>query len=204
MLRCAPFNLNFGEAPSNPEALRDPIETGWTLRFSDDFERTEIGADWKSIAGNWKIVNGALVANHPEKRSGKLYITRDFPGAQRLEYDASTDEPGDLSAVLGADDIGRWETGYFFGFGSNWNLSSKLLVRGPEKAIYFAPVIAGKVHRVVCQRDGDLLTHIADGKVVMTYRDPKPLTGEGHQRISLYTFGGTSKIDHVKVYRKPE
>ena len=76
-------------------------------------------------------------------------------------------------------------------------------MRSAEKAFYYAPVIAGKVHRVVCQRDGDLLTHIVDGKVVMTYRDPEPLTGEGHQRISLY-ISVTGKIDNVKVYTKPE
>ena len=202
-LGCPPFNMDLHKKADDSAAAVAPIEDGWTLQFSDDFERDELGEDWNAVAGHWQIVDGTLVAEHPAGNSCKLVCTKAFPGSQRLEYDCCTDKPGDLSAVIGANPTGSWESGYFFGFGSNNNMSSKLLVRGADTGFYFGPIEPGTVYHVVCQRDGDTLTHIVDGKVLKTHKDPRPLTGEGHQNISLYIWEA-GRIDNVRVYTKPE
>jgi hypothetical protein len=202
-LGCAPFNLDLTKTAAPAPAPVAPAAAGWTLQFSDDFERQDLGNDWRSVAGDWRIVRGVLTTGAPSGNSYKLLCLKDFPGAQRLEYDASTDTPGDLSAVLAADQNGAWDSGYFFGFGSDENQSSKLRIQGGEPHFYFGKVEPGKVYHVVCQREGDTVTHTVDGKTLLTFKDPKPLTGEGHRRISLYIWPA-GRMDNVKVYTKPE
>ncbi len=72
------------------------ISDPWQLQFTDDFQRTELGPDWKVLSGSWRIENGQLVG------TGTILCTRNLPGMQRLEYKAmaNDDAPCDLSAYL--------------------------------------------------------------------------------------------------------
>ncbi len=62
----------------------------------------------------------------------------------------------------------------------------------------------GKVHHVVCQVEGNKVSHIVDGKVLFEFTDGKPLKGEGHETVMLYTWGAPAKatFDNLKVYTK--
>ena len=65
-------------------------KAGWTLVFSDDFKRTELGKDWVVVDGNWKVENGFLHG------SGMLISAHGFPsdyppGFLRMEFEAASD-----------------------------------------------------------------------------------------------------------------
>ena len=179
--------------------IEPPSLEGWTLRFSDHFERAAPGADWRALRGDWSIKEGRLaVLGH-----GQIMCTKTFPGAQRLEFDATAEGPCDLTGVLCAGE-GGYAGGYFVGFGTENNAYSKLLVQGVEVKRWNAVITPGKVHHQIVQREGNTLTHVVDGKVVMTYEDDEPLKGKGHDRVGFYVFGKSQVIDNVKVYTKTE
>ena len=62
---------------------------------------------------------------------GIIVCTEKLPGAQRLEFDAKSRDPCDLTGLLSIDGRGH-ESGHFFGFGSESNTCPKLLARGTK------------------------------------------------------------------------
>ena len=134
----------------------------WTVAFTDDFQRTELGSDWKVLEGEWRIESGWLVGK------GKLLCTRQFDGAQRLDYEAQagSDQPCDLSAFLSSNPSGE---GVFYGFGSNNNLGSKLLIQPamPVGAESNRRIIPGQIHQVSCRCDPKHLQMWVDGSVTL-------------------------------------
>ena len=139
----------------------------WELQFQDDFERDNLGAEYNVRDGSVSIEAGRL------NGSGTVMLAKSFPGAHRIEYDAVSDAErlGDLSAFISSTDAGFRE-GAFFGFGSNWNTHSKVMVYGEEVSSNREAVIArGKTHRILCERDGGRLRHVLDGQEIQTYSD---------------------------------
>ncbi|MEI8315637.1 MAG: heparinase II/III family protein [Verrucomicrobiota bacterium] len=134
----------------------------WTPSFSDDFQRTELGPDWQVIEGEWKIEDGWLVGK------GKLVCTRQFPGGQRLDYEAQAgcDQPCDLSAYLSCSPTGD---GAFFGFGSSNNQGSKLIVRSSMTSTLESDrrIIPGQTHKVSCRCEPQHLELVIDGSRVL-------------------------------------
>lgn len=175
----------------------------WTLRFADDFARTEIGGDWGG--GKMTLENGALkIGQENELGSNFVVCLRSFAGAQRLEYDAMapTDRPCDLSAVLNGTDAG-YASGFLFGFGSQMNTLSQLMFKGQKIRQYERKIIPHKWHHIVCQREGARFIHIIDGQTVLDYTHPEPLPGPLGEQIGFYVWH-VALIDNVKVYTKPE
>ena len=134
--------------------------------FGDDFDRGELGPDWRVLDGEWRITNGRLTGH------GTIMCTRRFPGAQRLEFDAVTSapQPCDLSALLMAHERGL-NTGAFFGFGSDNNRYSMINIdpaagRCRSAARSEATIVCGKLYRIVCECDGHALRHWVDGKLI--------------------------------------
>jgi hypothetical protein len=130
--------------------------------------------------------------------------TREFPGAQRLEYDAITDSdfPCDLTALICTDSTG-FAGGYFIGFGSHSNTKSKIVRLAEPVAECDTLITVGKIHHVVAQREGKIVKHFVDGVEVMSYEDDFPLKGEGHRMFGFYIFSD-GEIDNVRLYTKPE
>ncbi len=208
MMRC----LNLGSTFSNTAtaAEQEPVKTtaavagseGWILQFSDNFDRVELGADWAITKGWWYIENGMLVGGIDKITVNETICTKEFSGSQRLEFDAVSDNPGDLTGLLCINEMG-YVSGYFFGFGSDENAHSKLLIEGREWKRYDKVITPGKLHHVVCQREGNKITHIVDGEVVMTFIHDTPVKGPGHEMVG-FCIWSIGKIDNVKVYTKAE
>ena len=169
---------------------------GWDLAFQDTFDRQELGENWEELSGEWMIEDGRLVGK------GEILCLKGLPGNQRLEFDCQAKEDAcDLTGILVADESG-FASGYFFGFGSEYNAYSKLLVAGVEVQQHDALIVPGKTHHVVCQSDDGKLTHIVDGKTVLQFEDPQPIQGPDQQRIGFYVYSW-GQIDNVRVYTKP-
>ncbi|MBI2439819.1 MAG: heparinase II/III family protein [Lentisphaerae bacterium] len=155
----------------------------WRLAFEDHFQREALGADWRVAEGQWRIEDGWLIGQ------GVLVLNRCFGGDVRLEFEgrAATAQPCDLSAFLlaQAPDWGDhdgddktdpnafqrsavWATGVFFGFGSDNNRGSKILVHGLKAGQTGDRIRPDAAHQIACECVGDTLRHEVDGQIIQS------------------------------------
>ena len=73
---------------------------GWKLAFEDYFARDELGDDWRIVAGAWEERAGGGMGDAGLYGKGDILVNRHFPGDVRVEFDASSMDPGDFSAIL--------------------------------------------------------------------------------------------------------
>lgn len=170
----------------------------WTLAFSDDFKRSELGSNWKVLSGNWTVDNDCLIT----RGEGTIMVAKKFPGLQKVTFNATvTPNPGvsDISPFIQSDDKGLYG-GYLLQFGGNYNSMSCVKRMGNYVKTSRDVIEPGKTHAVIAEYDGVNVRLIVDGKTVVQYPEPRPLVGEGHERVGLYVYEGTVKISDFKVY----
>ena len=197
-INIAPFYEIF--YPSSPrKTVSNNNKGAWKLVFEDNFNRKDLGKNWKIIHGNWKIENNSLSG-----RGDAIYINKKFPGDQKLCFEARIAPGGtacDLDGILADKKMERYgNSGYLFAFGTYGNNFSKINREKVQILRIASPVIQpGKTHRIVCEKSGNLLRWSIDGKVVAEYREGfRTLDGEF---IGFYTDAG-GVFDNVKVYTR--
>jgi len=171
----------------------------WQLQFEDGFEREKVGDKWDVVEGEWAVKDGWLMAKDTGFGAAQVLTSSKYAGSQKLEYDAKSSDPGDLSAILSANN--SWQDGYFVGFGVQGNDRSYLKIQGMNVKNWGATIEPGKTHHVVVERDGKMIRQYVDGEKTMEYKHRNPLTGENHQKVGFYIWT-KGKIDNVKVYTK--
>ena len=217
----APARLG-GEEPPATTVLGVAEKTGWTLVFSDDFKRTELGKDWVEVDGKWKVEDGFL------QGSGTLISAQGFPsdyppGFIRMEFEAVSaakpiiflkDQPKpkvglcDLSSFIHAQSLEKnknpFSKGYFFQFGGQMNTFNKLLKNGEQRQLDSAPkklISQDATHKVVVENDKGQLRCFVDGELVLHDTDRQPVVGVGYDHVGFY-FVTPFKVSNVKVYVK--
>jgi lysophospholipase L1-like esterase len=193
--------LNDKGKPAAQQGADSPADREAVL-FSDDFDRAELGGVWHVARGECSIRNNRLCLKGPATVTCKL-----APDGQascrdlRVEYQGRSDEPCDISLLLNVTRTGELESGYFFGFGSQWNTLNKLVAFGAELCRANEPKIQpGKTHRVTAEKTGTLIRMLIDGKEVLR-ADGQRLYGSGSLGFYVWT---SAEIDNVKVYALPE
>jgi len=185
-----------------PEA--PPSAEGWKLVFSDDFERQELGNDWLSVCGKWAIKDGHLTM--AKDGDGAIVYAKPLAPSQRIEYDAWAERgyPCDLSALLCANPKLRnaFGSAYFFGFGSEMNAFSKLLINLVEHRIIPLRMVPGRRYHVICERDGERLSFWVDGKVVLHCLHRDRLDGPENRHAGLYMYLPGQYVDNVRLYTR--
>lgn len=203
--------------PKGKVKLVSAEKAGWRMAFHDQFDRTELGADWKILDGQWSIRDGSLVTS-----GGKLVTARGFTGFQRFEFEAVTDvkplallankkkQPAvvvsDLSSFIQARPDGNpLRTGYFFQFGGNNNTCNRLLRAGVESWKSEDPtrrITPDKTHRIIVENHEGRLRFIVDGQLLHEEREKDSLVGEEQNRVGFYLYTA-AKIRNVRIYIKP-
>jgi hypothetical protein len=208
------------EAPPTTESARpgsaDPLVRA---RFVDDFERPEPGDEWLLTGGGWKIDRGQLCAqgarNHP------AWLKRRIPDNARIEFDATTySDDGDIKAEIWGD--GRsfakantydHATSYLVIFGG-WKNQFHVLARQDEHAKNRPEVRidpdsddprARRVeptqsyHFKVERDDGKTVRWYVDDLEILTYPDPAPLRGPGHDHFGLNDWDVRVCFDNLTI-----
>lgn len=190
---------------------RVPIITG---PFSDDFERAEPGPNWLDTGGTFEVQKGRLRAKGAKNRP--LWLRQRLPRDAEVEIEATAATPqGDLKVELYGDgesydpDQGQYDpTGYVFVFGG-WQNSLSIIGRlGEHDAAVKASradvkVEPGRTYRFIITRKGGLLDFKIDGQPFLSWTDPKPLEGPGHEHFAITNWEAEATFDNLKIRPAP-
>jgi hypothetical protein len=195
----------------NDPALSEP--------FTDDFERSAIGADWRVTGPGWRISDGRLCGerarNHP------VWLARKLPVNTLVEFDAlSHSSDGDIKAEIFGDGArfaagASYEdaTSYLTIFGG-WSNRLHVLARLDEHAAdreathLTAEGESLRTKKVEPQtsyrfrierRDGRTLSWSVDGEKIHDFTDPEPLVGEEHDHFAFNDWEARVCFDNLSV-----
>ena len=193
------------EVPRNYDAAQSPRGE---LLFADDFERGALGVRWRPTGPGAEIVQGALkiedIENHP------LWLDLRLPPDLRVEFDAwAGSEEGDVKIELAGDgeshatSLNYTATGYVLIFGG-WNNSLNAIVRrnehGRNRSTVKDPrVIPDRRYRMAITRIGPEIRWEIDGREILVYEDPRPLTGKGHEFFAFSGWQAPTFFDNLRI-----
>lgn len=201
-----------GAATASPVA----VDAGFTY---------ELGPNWRTTSpGAWRIEDGKLCGRNA--RNHPVWLTRAIPVNARIEFDAVSESPkGDLKAEIWGD--GRSfattvsysnATSYLAIFGG-WQNKIHALARIDEhgkdrKELPVdetsddprqRPVVQGQTYRFKIERtDGQTVRWFIDGTEMLTYTDPEPLAGPGHEHFGFNEWEVKVCFDNLKIVPLPE
>jgi hypothetical protein len=209
-----------GDAAPAPSAkLLESSDPLLRKPFTDAFDRHELGPDWRATSPNWQIRGGQLCGsgahNHP------VWLARRLPTNARIEFEAKTaSTDGDIKAELWGD--GRSAatgasytnaSSYLTIFGG-WKNQFHVLARIDEHApgrpeikinaessdLRARPVRANQAYQFKVERsDGKTLRWSVDDIEMLSFSDPNPLKGRGHDHFGFNDWEVTLCFDNLKI-----
>lgn len=182
-------------------ALRGEARTTTTVPFTDDFERAELGPNYFSTGGHWRIVDGWLYS--PGVKNNPAWLQAKLPRNAVVEFDVrSEDSAGDVKCEIFGN--GRdHASGYIAVFGG-WNNTISTLARLDEhgkdrKERRDKKVEKGRTYRFKLERSGNKLTWYIDGEKFLDWDDNAPLEGSGHDRFGFSSWATDVYFDNLSV-----
>jgi hypothetical protein len=181
-----------------------------TAPFRDDFERAEPGPSWNLTAPEYHISAGKLTVangyNHP------AWLRRKLPHDVLIDLDAVSRSPaGDLKVELFGDgesfdpDKGSYtSTGYVFIFGG-WHNSLSVICRnnehddGRKAERRDVRVEPGRTYHWTISRRGGTIDWRIDGNPFLSWTDPEPLAGSGHEYLAVNDWESDVSFDNLEV-----
>jgi hypothetical protein len=185
-----------------------------TAPFADDFERAEIGPTWNATGPEYRIASGKLEVagayNHP------AWLRRRLPRDVVVELDVLSKSPaGDIKIELYGDgesfdpDKGSYvSTGYVFIFGG-WHNSLSVICRNNEhddgrkaerRDVHVQP---GRSYHWTIARHGGTLDWKVDGQSFLSWTDPDPLAGSGHEYLAVNDWESDVTFDNLAIRPGP-
>jgi hypothetical protein len=222
----APTGRTVVPTPPQPPREGTPppsADPALTAPFTDKFDRAELGADWTMTTSAWRLEGGRLCAEHA--RNHPIWLKRRVPVNARIEFDAiSSSEDGDLKAELWGDGRSAADTvsyndatSYLTIFGG-WKNAFHVLARVDEHAPdrpeiriddSSSDVRARRVqpnrsyHFKVIRDDGKTVRWYVDDVQMLTYADPRPLSGPGHDHVGFNDWDVHACFDNLNVTPLP-
>jgi hypothetical protein len=182
--------------------------------FADNFDRAELGPDWLDTSHGARIKDGKLnvvrAYNHP------VWLRRKLPRNVQIDFDAVSYSPaGDLKVELYGDgesfdsDKGRYDpTSYMIVMGG-WHNSRSIISRlgehdeavkaardrtGPEPL-----AVLGRTYHFTVTRRGGTIDWKVDGAPYLSWTDPDPLFGSGHEFFAINDWEADVSFDNLAI-----
>jgi hypothetical protein len=165
----------------------------WEPVVVETFEQGALSERWETLRGAWKVSNGTVTCSEPSF----LALKQRVAAPVRIEYDARSDRPSDLTAFWGTRSDG-YKGGYFMGFASNGNTRNKLLRLGEEVAQSQKPLAEPATwHHVIAQVIDGHVQLIVDDQVALDYDDPKPIRNGNTAGVIGW---GPAEFDNIRIF----
>ena len=181
-----------------------------TAPFTDQFERAELGPSWNATSDQYHVAGGKLAVskayNHP------AWLRERLPRDAVIDLDVSSASAvGDIKIELYGDghsfdtEHGAYtSTGYVLIFGG-WHNSLSVLCRLHEhddgrKVQRAEPrVEPGRTYHWTVTRQGSTIDWKIDGQPFLSWTDPEPLAGAGHEYLGLNDWESAVTIDNLSI-----
>ncbi len=184
---------------------RDGLEGG-TLVFADDFERAELGGDWRfDQPGEWTVEAGALRSNRVEvyeERNKGVWLKRPLPTRVRVEFRGEVRSgSGDIKCEIFATEP-KHEAGYsviFGGWNNTINAIARLGEHEPARRVQrpHVPVRSQQRYLWTLVRTDGVVRWYVDGRFMLAYDDAAPVQG-GY--FGFNNWLSDVRFDEVRVY----
>jgi len=179
-----------------------------TVIFRDEFEGGELGPHWRPTSDTAVVEHGVVKLKDVKNRP--LWLDVALPENVRIELDVwPQDEEGDVKVELAGDgqsvatSMNYVATGYVLIFGG-WNNSLNVIARknehGRDRATATEPRVepGRRYHFAITRSGGELLWEV-DGKELLSFDDPAPLRGPGHDRFALSGWEAEAHFDNLVI-----
>lgn len=180
---------------------RGQAEVTATVPFSDDFSRADLGNNYFTTGGHWRLEDG--VVHSPGVKNNPLWLKARLPDDAVVEFDVKSESTdGDIKAEIFGN--GRdHSSGYVVVFGG-WSNSISVIARLDEhgrgrKENRGLKVEKGRWYHFRFERRGSLLRWFADDQLMMEFDDPAPLRGKGHDRFGFSSWDSDLYFDNLQV-----
>lgn len=215
--------------PLSPNGAKKPavkVSSEALLRapFVDQFNREQLGSNWNALYDGWTLEDGKLCVqgakNHP------IWLRRRLPRNARIEFEAtSASQQGDIKVELWGDGRSaaggvsyRDATGYlavFGGWKNQFHVLARLNEHGTDRKeiklkresaeFITRTVIPHQVYRFRVERqDGKTVQWSVNDKKVLSFPDPKPLYGAGHEHFGFNDWQVSVCFDNLTVTPLPD
>lgn len=185
--------------------------------YEDDFERVNLGANYRATSLGWKLEAGRLCAS--DARNRPVWLRRRLPTNVRIEFDAvSYSDDGDIKVELFGDGSSFATTtsytdasGYILVYGG-WRNTLHVLARHDEHGkdrVALAldgltartrPVEPARSYRFRIERqDGRTVRFWVDAEEILQFSDQKPLFGSKHDHFAFNAWLARVCFDNLKV-----
>ncbi len=184
-----------------------PVTEPWT----DDFDRSDIGKNYKPTSEVYVLTDGVLSAkgayNHP------LWLRKKLPDNVVIELDVRGEsKDGDLKVEIFGDgesharNKGAYtSSGYVLCMGG-WNNTKSFIARGSEhgkdiKTRTQPKVIAGhQYHWKIVRNGGHIDWYVDDMDTpFLSYDDPAPYRGSGHEYFGFNNWQSDAYYDNLTI-----
>lgn len=178
--------------------------------FLDAFQRAELGPTWNATSPRYHIADGRLAVsqayNHP------VWLRQKLPHDAVIELDVTSKSTvGDLKIELYGDgesfdpDRGSYtSTGYVLIFGG-WSNSLSVICRleehdqGRKAERSDVRVQPGRSYHWTVTRRGGTIDWKIDGQPFLTWTDPEPLGGAGHEYLAVNNWETDVSFDNLAI-----
>ncbi|HZY02471.1 MAG TPA: hypothetical protein VFF02_03165 [Anaeromyxobacteraceae bacterium] len=173
--------------------------------YHDDFQRERIGPDWFAAGGQWRIRDGELWS--PGVKNNPLWLRMRLPRDAAVEFDARSEtgagpRAGDIKFEIFGN--GRdHASGYvciFGGWGNQISVIARLDEHGADRRERRdVKVVPGRSYHMRVERAGRELRWLVDGELFLTFDDPRPLEGRGHDRFGFSSWQADVFFDNLRI-----
>ncbi len=174
-------------------------------RFTDRFDRPAIGPNYFTTGMHWRIAAGELWA--PEAKNNPLWLKMRLPRDVAVEFDARSetatgDRAGDIKFEIFGDGRNH-ASGYvciFGGWGNSISVVARLDEHGADRVERRdRKVETRRIYHMRVERRGSALRWFIDGEPFLSYDDPHPLQGAGHDRFGFSSWAADLFFDNLTI-----
>jgi len=184
----------------------------------------DLGPNWRQAATNvWHIENGRLCGQNAHNHG--VWLNRILPVNARIEFDAIAENPdGDLKSEIWGDGQSHATsntynnaTSYLTilgGWKNKFHVLARINEHAPDRREIKVdkdsddpkdhPVSVGQIYHFKIERnDGKTVRWAVNGLDMLSYDDPSPLVGMGHDHFGFNDWEVKVCFDNVKVTPLP-